>query len=330
MFVPGQNELEKPTVVDVPAFEVQLAAFKQAVVDYIATTDESMAAEVALTLQNEAELSTKIIEACTTILQTRIRDVNEDALQMFAYWSEGSNLDAVVSNLGLARQTVDEGDADAFPPIPKTMEGDDQLKTRYFLAPYSFSNAGPRLAYKYHAMTLDERPTVSVESPEANKVVVTYEFADGSSAGQIKDATGFRTGDGEVTVAVLSRVGNGEPSVELLETVDGYFSRDDVAPLTDEVTVVGATISPYQMRAVAYISKGPDESAVKSTAESLLQTYADSQHRLGATIEPSMIYHVLHQAGAKKIDLLEPLAEVGTGLSEAPWCELIDVEVRAV
>ncbi|EPP2530228.1 baseplate assembly protein [Vibrio cholerae] len=330
MFIPGQNQLAKPEVVAVPPFEQQLARFKQAVIDHVAKSDAAMAAKVEETLQNEAELATKMVEACTVVLQTRIREVNEDALQMFAYWAEDSNLDAVVSNLGLRRQVLDEGDANAFPPVPATLESNEHLRLRYFLAPYSFSNAGPRLAYKYHAMTLDERPTVSVDAPEPNKVVVTYEFGEGSMAGQVKDATGLRTAPGEVKVTVLAREGNGTPSDELIAAVTSYFQRDDVAPETDEITVAKATILPYQIRAIAYISKGPDTQVTKSAAEALLQQYADEQHHLGATIEPSMVYHVLHQAGAKKVDLLEPLAELAAGLDEAPWCQLIDIEIRTL
>lgn len=330
MFIPGQNQLAKPEVVAVPPFEQQLARFKQAVIDHVAKSDAAMAAKVEETLQNEAELATKMVEACTVVLQTRIREVNEDALQMFAYWAEDSNLDAVVSNLGLRRQVLDDGDANAFPPVPATLESNEHLRLRYFLAPYSFSNAGPRLAYKYHAMTLDERPTVSVDAPEPNKVVVTYEFREGSTAGQVKDANGYRTGPGKILVTILSRDGNGEASPDLIEKVGSYFSRDDVAPATDDVSVQSAEIVPYQIRAVAYILNSPDSLLTKEKAESLLAEYADEQHRLGESIEPSMVYHMLHEAGAKKVDLLSPLAPVNTSQQQAPWCELIDIEIRTL
>lgn len=330
MFIPGQNQLAKPEVVDVPPFEQQLTRFKQAVIDHVAKSDTAMAAKVEETLQNEAELATKMVEACTVVLQTRIREVNEDALQMFAYWAKDSNLDAVVSNLALKRQVLDEGDPNAFPPVPPKMESNEHLRLRYFLAPYSFSNAGPRLAYKYHAMTLDERPTVSVDAPEPNKVVVTYEFGEGSMAGKVKDATGLRTAPGEIKVTVLAREGDGTPSDELIAAVRDYFQRDDVAPETDDITVAGANILPYQIRATAYISKGPDALVTKAESERLLQAYADEQHRLGAAIEPSMVYHVLHQAGAKKVDLHEPLNEVSAGDDAAPFCQLIDIEIKTL
>lgn len=330
MFIPGQNQLAKPEVVTVPPFEQQLARFKQTVIDHVAATDPELAAEVKQTLANEAELATKIIEACTLVLQTRIREVNEDALQMFAYWAQDDNLDVVVSNLGLVRQVLDDGDKEAFPPVPVTRESNDHLRLRYFLAPFSFSSAGPALAYKYHAMTLGERPEVSITSPESNTVVVTYTFDQGSWVGQVKDAVGMRSARGEIRLAILARDGDGTPSDALMAAVVEYFQRDDVSPVTDEVTVVKASILPYRARAIVYIERGPDAEVADAAAKVALQRYADDHHRLGAAIEPSMLYHTLHQAGAQKIDLLEPLEVLAAKPDEAPWCQEIAIEVRAL
>jgi len=330
MFIPGQNNLAKPEVVAVPTFEQQLIKFKQAVIDHVAKSDPSIATSVEQTFSNEAELATKMVEACTVVLQTRIRELNEDALQMFAYWAKGTNLDAKVADLGLERQKLTEGDANAFPPVLPDYESDEHLKLRYFLAPYSFSNSGPKMGYKYHAMTLDERPTIKVDSPEPDKVIVTYEFEKGSMAGKVKDATGVKTAAGKVDVILLARSGDGTPSDALTVAVENYFMRDDVAPTTDEITVSKAVVLPYRMRAIAYINKAPDTSVTKVESEKLLQIYADEQHRLGATIEPSMVTHLLHQAGAKKIDLLEPLSAITATEQQAPYCQLIDIEIRTL
>ena len=330
MFIPGQNQLAKPEVVAVPPFEKQLERFKALVVEHIAVTDPATAEQVAVTLNNEAELTTKIVEACTIVLQTRIREVNEDALQMFAYWSEGSNLDAVVSDLGLERQTISEGDPDAFPPVPAAMESDDQLRLRYFLAPFGFSSAGPGLGYKYHAITLGERPVISVETPSERKVVVTYEFDDSGFAGSVKDATGVRTDAGKVSVPILSRDGDGTPSDELVSAVERFFERDDAAPCTDEITVSKAVVVPYTIRAVAYISKGPDESVIREQITPQLKAYADEQHRLKGFIEPGMIEHLLRQAGAQRPEIIEPVGNIETAYNEAPYCQSIELEIRTL
>ncbi len=339
MFIDGQNALQKPSAVADITYESKLAEFKQIVVNHIAAIDATMAAQVEETLNNEAELSTKIIEACLVVLQTHARDINEKALQMFAYWAQKDNLDVKVSDLGLERQELQAADDSAFPPVPAVYEDDDHLKTRYYLAPYSFSNAGPGLGYKYHTLTLDARPTVSVESLKAGKVVVTYQFDPSSLAAQVKDAKAFNvyavTGDaqdrGKVKIAVLGRDGDGTPSAEVLAAVNSYYvDREDTAPLTDQQEVVAATIVNYKFRAIAYIHKGPDTSVVEQSAQVLLTEYADRQHKIGATVEPSRLDQYLHEAGAVKIEKLEPLNPIVTTDEQAPYCTDIEIEVRTL
>lgn len=329
MFIPGQNQLAKPEVVAVPPFEQQLARFKQAVIDHVAKSDAAMAAKVEETLQNEAELATKMVEACTVVLQTRIREVNEDALQMFAYWAEDSNLDAVVSNLGLRRQVLDDGDANAFPPVPATLESNEHLRQRYFLAPHAPA-AGSRMHYRHEAMTLSDRPVISVEAPEEDVVVVTYRFKPDSYAGKVKDAAGRRTDPGKVDLIVLGRDGDGTPGSELLEAVRSHFNRDDVRPDTDEVTVKAAEIVPYVIDAVVYINAGPDAAITEEASIERLQKYADLQHKLAGRIDPSWIYHELHEVGAVRVDLNSPINAIETTYSQAPWCQLINIEIQTL
>jgi phage-related baseplate assembly protein len=230
--------------------------------------------------------------------------------------------------MGLQRQVIDEGDPDAFPPVDPTYESDDQLRTRYYLAPHGFSNAGPRLSYKYHAMTLDEKPLITVESPESNVLTVTYKFEQGSFAGQVKDADGIRTAPGRVKVPILAHDGDGTPSAELIAATQEYLERDDVAVETDIITVVPAEILPYTINAIAYIDRGPDVELTKESGESALAEYANNQRRLKGVIDPGMIGHLLYGIGAKKVDVLSPSNEISASRSQAPYCQSITVEVR--
>ena len=330
MFIPGQNKLAMPDAVVVAPFEQQLQNFKSIVIQHIEKTDPAMAQQVAETLTNQAELTTKVVEACAVVLQTFTRSVNEQALQMFAYWAKDNNLDVKVSDLGIERQMISPGDPNAFPQVPPTMESDEALKLRYWLAPYSFSNAGPRLGYKYHAMTLGERPTVTVESPEAGKIVVTYQISTDTQASKVKDASGVKVAPGKVKVPVLSREGDGTASPELLAAVTAYFERDDVAPATDEVEPASAEILQYSIHAIAYINRGPDASIAEASARQALATYAQQQHRLKALIDPGKIKHVLYSLGAEKVELSQPVAEIQASELQAPWCAGIDVEIRTL
>lgn len=330
MLIPGQNTLSKPAIVEVPAFETLLESFKARVVEAIAATDPETAAEVETTLANEAEVMTKVVEAAVVVLQTERRYNNEQIQQMLAWWSEGTNLDAKVADLGIERQVIDEGDPDAYPVVEPTMESDADLRRRWFLAPYSFSTAGPQLAYRYHALTLDARPQISVEAPEAGKVVVTYTLPSGSVAGQIKDARGVRTGPGVVRVPILAHEGDGTPSADLLASVASYFGRDDVAPATDDIIPAAAEIQNWRCQAVVYINRGPDGDVVQKAAVDGIQAYADEQHALGGEIDPSWIDYYLHKSGAVRIDLLEPTVPLRCSKLQAPYCTGIDIEVRRI
>jgi phage-related baseplate assembly protein len=330
MFLPGQNTLAKPDALIVPPFEQQLKKFKDTVIAHIAKTDPVMAAQVAETLANEAELSTKIIEASTVVLQTFMRNENEQALQMFAYWAEGNNLDAKVSDLGLKRQIISPEDLAAYPPVPAVKESDEHLKLRYYLAPYGFSSAGPKLGYKFQAMALDERPVISIESPSPGKVVVTYELGAGTLAGQVKDAAADRIGPGKIQLNILSWEGQGIPSDELMEAVEQHFSRDDVGVATDEVTFKKAEIQTYEITGTAYINKGPDASITKASAEAALASYAESSHRLGGVVDLDYIKHLLISAGAKKAVLTSPAAEMVCARHQAPFCLNISIEIETL
>lgn len=327
MLIPGQNKLAEPEIVAVPRFETLLEKFKTAAVDYIAQGDATMAARVAETLENEAEVFTKLVEAATVMLQAERRHKNEQIKQMLAWWAQGSNLDAKVADLGLERQTIDPGDPNAFPPLPPEMEDDERLQLRYYLAPHAPA-AGSRLHYRTEALTLSGRARVLVETPGAGEVVVRYLFEPDDWPSKIKDGLGRRTEPGQVTVRVLSReTDDGTPSAELLDAVRAHFARNDVRPETDEVIVEAAEVVPYKIRAKAYIHPGPDSVLTEEDAVERLQAYADQQHALEGEIDPSWVYHYLHESGAVRIELLEPLAPISAEWYQAPWCEAIELEV---
>ncbi|EPX9189848.1 baseplate J/gp47 family protein [Pseudomonas aeruginosa] len=329
MLIPGLNQLAEPEIVKVEQFEPLLAEFKAEVLAYVAARDPEKAARLEETLANDSELLTMALEAFTVRLQTHERKYNARIKQMLAWWAEGSNLDARLADMGLERRTIAEGDPNAFPPISAELETDDDARIRYYLAPHAPA-AGSRLQYRREAMTLGERAAVSVDSPEAGKVVVTYTFVADANAAKVKDANGRQTALGEVTVTQLSREGDGTPSAALLAATRAHFARDDVRPETDKVIVQAAEILPYRIRAVVYINTGPDTQLTKANAEQALAAYAAERHRLEGYVDPSRIDYVLHAAGAERLQLLEPLAPIECAAHQAPYCTAIDVEVRTL
>jgi len=329
MLIPGLNQLAEPEIVNVEQFEPLLAEFKAEVLAYVAARDPAKAERLAESLDNDSELLTMVLEAFTVRLQTHERKYNARIKQLLAWWATGSNLDARGADLGLERRTISPGDPNAFPPVDPVLEEDADFRLRYYLAPHAPA-AGSRLHYRREAMTLGERAKVTVEAPEAGKVVVTYTFEADSNVAKVKDANGRQTAPGQVAVTVLSREGNGTPSAELLAAEVAHFARDDVRPETDLVTVQAATIKPYKIRAIAYISPGPDSQLTKVAAETALAAYAASRHRLGGYVDPSRIDYELHAAGAERLELLEPLVPIEGAAHEAPYCTEIAVEVRTL
>lgn len=329
MLIPGQNQLAEPEIVKVSRFEDLLAEFKAEVVAYVATKSPELAARLSESIENEAELITMLLEAFTLRLQGQERKYNAKIKQMLAWWAEGSNLDARLADVGLSRQMIDPGDPNAYPPVEPTYEDDDSARLRYYLAPHAPA-AGSRLHYRREAMTLGNRAQVKVESPSAGVVVVTYTFGEDSIVASIKDGNGRRTAPGEVMVTMLSRDGNGSASEEMVAAARAHFARDDVRPETDKVTVQGAAIVPYRIKATVYINPGPDASLVDSEAAKKLQAYADQCHVLGGRVDTSWIDYQLHAAGAARVQVDEPSSSVICTDFQAPYCMGIDLQVLTV
>lgn len=326
MLIPGQNQLSEPAIVAVDAFEDLLAEFKTFVVEYVGARSPESAAMLKLSLENESELLTLALEAFCVRLQLHERKYNARIKQMLAWWATGSNLDARLADMGLERQLLDPGDPVAFPPVAPVYESDDDARLRYYLAPHAPA-AGSRMQYRREVFTLGERPSVKVETATAGEVTVTYSFSPDGYAAQIKDGNGRRTAPGEVMVTVLSRDGDGTASDDLLDGVRQHFSRPDVRPETDRVTVQSARVRNYKIRVVARINAGPDSGLTKAAAQQQLQVYADSCHRLEGRIDPSWIDYTLHNAGAVQLEILEPIEPIVTTAFEAPYCTGVEVEV---
>lgn len=328
---PHQNPLPKSDVITTPSFETLLASVKTSVLDYLEQNAPGDAAAVRETFTNEAELLTKFTEAFTVILQSHFRQMNAQAQQMFGmYATDSAMVDLIASQLDVKRLVLAEGDPNAYPPVPPVMESNEALLTRYYLAAYALATTGTRSGYRFHAMTLGGRPMVKVESPEPNKVVVTYEFAEHEDAGKTKDAQARQVnpGSGAVDCYILAHAGNGIPEQALVDATQNYLGRDDIAQETDLITVKAPSVQTWSCTAQLYVRPGPDTAMVKAAAEKAVQEYAASQHRLGGSIEPSMIYSaLLKSTGAHRADLTVPAQPVRCAYSEAPYLESINITV---
>lgn len=279
------DKLPAPEVVEQIDYETVLAAMKT---DLIAR-----APNLAETLELESEPIVKLIEVCAfreTLFRQR---VNEASKAVMLAYAGGSDLDQIAARYNVQRLLIDAGDPDAVPTVPATFEDDISLRRRVQLSFEGYSTAGPEGAYIFHALSADaDVLDASVASPSPGVVVVT----------------------------VLSRTGDGSADAALLNAVDTTLNADDIRPLTDQVTVQSAEIVTYSVTASLTLYPGPDSVVVLANAQSALDTYISSNHRLGRDITLSGLYAALHQEGVQNVNLSAPIADIVINNHQAAHC----------
>ncbi|WP_299005043.1 baseplate J/gp47 family protein [uncultured Shewanella sp.] len=325
---PHQNPLPKPELLTTPDFEDLFAQIKQDVLAHIRLASPQNEAAVEQTLENEAEILTKFTQAFTIVLQNHIRQINQQALQMFGmYATDDDAVDVIASQLGVKRLVLDTGDASGENPI---MESNESLLNRYYLAAYALASTGTRAGYRFHAMTLGARPNIDISSPEKGHVRVDYQFDESALAGLTKDAQARQVSPGVVDCYILTHLDEGIPSEALIAQTQAYLESDDIAQETDLITVKAPSIKLWQCELDLYIHSGSDANVIKVAATKALQDYGKKQHQLGAHIEPSMIYkEVLAATGAYRADIISPKEPLRCNFSEAAYLTGVKIHVFA-
>ena len=276
-----------PAVVEALSYETILAAM-------LADIQERDPQFTALV---ESDPAYKILEvAAYRELLIRQR-VNDGARAVMLATSTGTDLENLGALFGVSRKTLDDGDANAIPPVPPTYETDAALRYRIQLALEGMSTAGPVGAYEYHALSVDGVKSVGIQGPPD-------------------------TDPGDVLVTILSAEGDGEADGALISAVDAALNAEDVRPLTDNVTVQSATIIPYEIIATLYIPPGPDPVAVQAAALASVQAFVADRHRVGADVRLSALYAALHVGGVERVTLTAPgvVADLVCTAEEAPFC----------
>lgn len=165
------------------------------------------------------------------------------------------------------------------------MESDDSLRLRIHLAPAAYSSAGTEDAWKYFVRECNPSVTdILVANPEPRVVRVRY-LLEG----------------GEV------------PGAESLAEMREYLTRDDIKPLTDTVEVLAPETKPYSLSLTYYINRSSKSSAltIQASVEKAVQDYILWQgKKLGRDINPSELTKLILAAGAKRVEITEPVFTV--------------------
>lgn len=224
--------------------------------------------------------------------------VNDAARAVMLAFATGADLEHLAVLFDVERLTVTPADPEN--NIEAVKERDEDLRARTQLAPQGYSVAGPEVAYIKHARDADGRVlSASVVSPAPCEIVVT----------------------------ILSRMGDGSADDDLIGIVTRALSSDDVRPLTDKVTVQGAQILRYAIRATLRFFSGPDRVVALAEANKRAQQYADDMHKLGMEITDDGLYAAIRVAGVQKVILETPLGGIPVTKQQATYCtgiQLID------
>ncbi|WP_243032915.1 baseplate J/gp47 family protein [Vibrio cincinnatiensis] len=322
----------RPKAFQEPDFETLLSEYIDFAVEHCAASDKEKAAYLQEALTNDSELLAQVLQALALKYIADTREKNYWALQMFRkFVTETEMVDLLAMQYNLKRQVLQVKDDSVFPPKPAVLESNDDLLQRFDLAPYQFHTTGTRLGYRFHALTLDERPAIKIESEE-DAVVVRYEFPKAVQPALVKDAQARMTepNSGKVSVAILSReTANGVPSAALLERASKYLNRDDIAQESDEITTKAARLKPYKINVVLYTGANPNNHITQAQAQKTAAEFAERKHRFEEVIDVEEIGHEFYKLGVKRVKVLEPAADVVCQWDEAPYCSEVIIDVRA-
>lgn len=159
------------------------------------------------------------------------------------------------------------------------IESDENYKERIFLAPETFSVAGPKLAYVYHTKSVSsEIIDVAVVSDEPG-VVKIYPLLSGGTM----------------------------PGEELLQSINNKLSASDVRPLTDKVEVLEPVRKEYNIDLDYYLYEErdaiPDEKVQKVVSDYIMW----QKSVLGRDINPDKLVADLQALGIKRVVIREPV-----------------------
>ena len=196
--------------------------------------------------------------------------------------SINSMTDIIAYVESVANTTTSAGGTDA--------ESDDDLKVRIFLAPSSFSVAGPDDAYIYWCKAYNSNiGNVVVDSPSPVVVNIYFVMKDGSL-----------------------------PEEEVIKGLSEFLQDGNIRPLTDKVTVAAPAIQTFDVNVKYYINSSDSSKAVtiQSDVDQAVADYIAWQSQvIGRDINPDELVKRMVEAGAKRVEITSPVFTTVSNLS---------------
>lgn len=221
--------------------------------------------------------------------------VNSASRAVMLAKAKGKDLDHLGAYYGVERALI----TPATPTTPAVYESDDRFRTRIQLAPEALSTAGPKGAYIFHTMSVDNAliKAVGVDKPAP----------------------------GEVHVFPLTNVGDGSPDEILLNKIRYRLAENDIRPLTDVVQVLAPTIVNYAVNLTIYVGHGPDLDLVRFEALNRVLSYVAERHRPGGIVRVSGIVAAAHVGGVERVVMGVPIEDIDPTVRGAAYATSVTV-----
>lgn len=180
------------------------------------------------------------------------------------------------------------------------IEGDEALRGRIKIAPETFSTAGSRGAYEFHAK---------------------------SASALIIDVAVVSPIPGTVEIYPLI-YGSGETPQEILNAVDEVCGSEKVRPLTDTVLVKSPTVVEYSIEVEIELYETADASKTLQAAELALNDFAIGKaSKLGQDVIITQIIAAASVDGVYKVTVVAPVADTVIPPTSVAICTSISVSI---
>lgn len=175
----------------------------------------------------------------------------------------------------VANVTKSEGGADR--------ESEKSFRERIFLAPSSYSVAGPADAYEYWIKQYNSAAIEDIKIHETTEAVV------------------------DIRLLLLGGVLPGEA---FCSGCVKYLRENPIIPLTDKISVSAPDVAEYSLKATYYIAKADIGNAdiIRESIEKAKDTYLSWQKtKIGRDINPDALTEFVRAAGGKRIVIESPV-----------------------
>lgn len=167
------------------------------------------------------------------------------------------------------------------------IETDDSLRERIFLAPSAYSTAGPSDAYTYHTRSYSQSITsVDVYGPPDRP--------------------------GVVEIRVLLEHGE-IPNEAFLSGLRDHLNDRTIRPLTDRLIVEAPTVETYDLDVSYWVARSSASRSVsiQAAVQRAVDDYVAWQSaEIGRDLNPSELTRRMVEAGAKRVEIADPVFTV--------------------